>query len=185
MVDRQLAYQVKMAILSLPKNFGFYQILMRQWINLINPPEILDIGLVGEVVSINNRIIKSLINNQFIPVIAPVGVGKDNETYNINADLVAGHVASSLEARKLILLTDVEGVLDRDGNLVSSITADDAKKMITRGVINEGMIPKLHCCLDALKGGVEKVHIIDGRKEHALLLEIFTNEGVGTEIVFN
>ena len=148
-----------------------------------NPPEIIDIGLVGEVVSVNNRIIKSLINNQFIPVIAPVGAGKDNETYNINADLVAGHIASSLEARKLILLTDVEGVLDRDGNLVSSITADDAKRMITRGVINEGMIPKLQCCLDALKGGVEKVHIIDGRKEHALLLEIFTNEGVGTEIV--
>jgi len=150
-----------------------------------NPPEIIDIGLVGEVVSINNRIIKSLINNQFIPVIAPVGAGKDNETYNINADLVAGHIASSLEARKLILLTDVEGVLDRDGNLVSSITADNAKRMITRGVINEGMIPKLQCCLDALKGGVEKVHIIDGRKEHALLLEIFTDEGVGTEIVLN
>ena len=150
-----------------------------------NPPEIIDIGLVGEVVSINNRIIKSLIDNQFIPVIAPVGVGKDNETYNINADLVAGHIASSLEARKLILLTDVEGVLDRDGNLVSSITADDAKRMIIRGVIKEGMIPKLQCCLDALKGGVEKVHIIDGRKEHALLLEIFTNEGVGTEIVLN
>ena len=150
-----------------------------------NPPEIIDIGLVGEVVSVNNRIIKSLINNQFIPVIAPVGVGKDNETYNINADLVAGHIASSLEARKLILLTDVEGVLDSDGNLVSSITADDAKRMITRGVIKEGMIPKLQCCLDALKRGVEKVHIIDGRKEHALLLEIFTNEGVGTEIVLN
>jgi len=150
-----------------------------------NPPEIIDIGLVGEVVSVNNRIIKSLIANQFIPVIAPVGAGKDNETYNINADLVAGHIASSLEARKLILLTDVEGVLDRDGNLVSSITADDVKRMITRGVIKEGMIPKLQCCLDALKGGVEKVHIIDGRKEHALLLEIFTNEGVGTEIVLN
>ena len=150
-----------------------------------NPPEIIDIGLVGEVVSVNNRIITSLIDNQFIPVIAPVGVGKDNETYNINADLVAGHIASSLEARKLILLTDVEGVLDRDGNLVSSITANDAKSMVTRGVIKEGMIPKLQCCLDALKGGVEKVHIIDGRKEHALLLEIFTDEGVGTEIVLN
>ena len=150
-----------------------------------NPPEIIDIGLVGEVVSVNNRIIKSLIDNQFIPVIAPVGVGKDNETYNINADLVAGHIASSLEARKLILLTDVEGVLDRDGNLMSSITANDAKSMVARGVIKEGMMPKLQCCLDALKGGVEKVHIIDGRKEHALLLEIFTDEGVGTEIVLN
>ena len=149
------------------------------------PPEIIDIGLVGEVVSINNRIIKSLIDNQFIPVIAPVGVGKDNETYNINADLVAGHIALSLKARKLILLTDVEGVLDGSSNLVSSLTADDAERMITHGVIKEGMIPKLKCCLEALKGGVEKVHIINGRKEHALLLEIFTDEGVGTEIVLN
>ena len=147
------------------------------------PVEIIDIGLVGEVVAVNSQIIKSLIANQFIPVIAPVGVGKDNETYNINADLVAGHIASSLEARKLILLTDVEGVLDGDGNLISSLTAGDAKKMIARGIIKEGMIPKLQCCLDALKGGVKKVHIIDGRKEHALLLEIFTDEGVGTEIV--
>ena len=148
-----------------------------------NPPEIIDLGMVGEVVSVNSRIIKSLIGNQFIPVIAPVGIGKDNETYNINADLVAGHIAASLKAKKLILLTDVEGVLDGDGNLVSSLTAKDANRMIARGVIREGMIPKLHCCLEALKGGVEKVHIIDGREEHALLLEIFTDEGVGTEIV--
>ena len=150
-----------------------------------NPPEIIDIGMVGEVVSVNNRIIKSLMGNQFIPVIAPVGVGKDNETYNINADLVAGHIASSLKARKLILLTDVEGVLDRDGNLVSSLTAEDANRMIAHGVIKEGMIPKLQCCLETLKGGVEKVHIIDGREEHALLSEIFTDEGVGTEIVLS
>lgn len=150
-----------------------------------NPPEIIDIGLVGEVVSINNQIIKNLIDNQFIPVIAPVGAGKDNETYNINADLVAGHIASSIKAKKLILLTDVEGVLGRDGSLVSSLTAEDANRMIADGVIKEGMIPKLQCCLEALKGEVEKVHIIDGRKEHALLLEIFTDEGVGTEIVLN
>jgi len=150
-----------------------------------NPPEIIDIGLVGEVVSINNQIIKNLMDNQFIPVIAPVGAGKDNETYNINADLVAGHIASSLKAKKLILLTDVEGVLGRDGSLVSSLTAEDANRMIADGVIKEGMIPKLQCCLEALKGEVEKVHIIDGRKEHALLLEIFTDEGVGTEIVLN
>jgi len=150
-----------------------------------NPPEIIDIGLVGEVVSVNNRIIKSLIDNGFIPVIAPVGVGKDNETYNINADLVAGHIASSLKARKLILLTDVEGVLGRDGNLISSLTAEDANRMIADGSIKEGMIPKLQCSLEALKGGVEKVHIIDGRKEHSLLLEIFTDKGVGTEIVSN
>jgi acetylglutamate kinase len=118
-------------------------------------------------------------------VIAPVGAGKDNETYNINADLVAGHIALSLKARKLILLTDVEGVLDGSSNLVSSLTADDAERMITHGVIKEGMIPKLQCCLEALKGGVEKVHIINGRKEHALLLAIFTDEGVGTEIILN
>jgi acetylglutamate kinase len=150
-----------------------------------NPPEIIDIGLVGEVVSVNNRIVKSLINNGFIPVIAPVGVGKDNETYNINADLVAGHIASSLKARKLILLTDVEGVLGRDGNLITSLTAEDANHMIADGSIKEGMIPKLQCSLEALKGGVEKVHVIDGRKEHSLLLEIFTDRGVGTEIVPN
>lgn len=148
-----------------------------------NPPEIIDIGLVGDVVSINTRIITSLIENQFIPIIAPIGVGKDNETYNINADLVAGHVASSLKARKLILLTDIEGVLDDHGNLVSSLTIEDAQRMTAQGTIKEGMIPKLQCCIEALKGGVEKVHIIDGRKEHALLLEIFTDEGVGTEII--
>ena len=150
-----------------------------------SPPEIIDIGLVGEVVSVNDRIIKSLIDNGFIPVIAPVGVGKDNETYNINADLVAGHIASSLKARKLILLTDIEGVLGRDGNLITSLTAEDANHMIADGSIKEGMIPKLQCSLEALKGGVEKVHVIDGRKEHSLLLEIFTDRGVGTEIVPN
>ena len=148
-----------------------------------NSPEIMDIGLVGEVVSVNTRVIASLIENQFIPVIAPVGVGIDNETYNINADLAAGHVASSLKARKLILLTDIEGVLDDHDNLISSLTIQDAERMTARGVIKEGMIPKLQCCIEALKGGVKKVHIIDGRKEHALLLEIFTDEGMGTEII--
>ena len=148
-----------------------------------DPPEIVDIGLVGEVVSVNTRIITSLIENQFVPIIAPVGVGKDNETYNINADLVAGHVAASLKARKLILLTDIEGVLDDHDNLVSSLTIEDAERLTARGVIKQGMMPKLQCCIEALKGGVEKVHIIDGRKEHALLLEIFTDEGVGTEII--
>ncbi len=147
------------------------------------PPEIIDIGMVGEVMSVNDRLIKGLIDNQFIPVIAPVGVGKAGETYNINADLVAGHIASSLKASKLILLTDVEGVLDNEGNMISSLTEDEASRMIAEGIINEGMIPKLQCSLEALNGGVEKVHIIDGRKEHALLLEIFTDEGVGTEIV--
>lgn len=150
-----------------------------------DPPETIDIGLVGEVVSVNSRIIDSLIDNQFIPVIAPVGIGKDNETYNINADLVAGHISSALKTKKLILLTDVEGVLDGDGELISSIKAGDAEKMIANGTITEGMIPKLQCSLEALKGGVEKVHIIDGRKEHTLLLELFTDQGAGTEIVLN
>jgi acetylglutamate kinase len=148
-----------------------------------DPPEILDIGLVGEVVAINSRIIESLIDNQFIPVIAPVGVGKDSETYNINADLVAGHISSAVKAKKLILLTDVEGVLDGSGKLITSIKASEAEKMIADGAITEGMIPKLQCSIEALNGGVEKVHIIDGRKEHALLLEIFTDKGIGTEIV--
>jgi acetylglutamate kinase len=146
-------------------------------------PEIIDIGLVGEVVAVNSRIIVSLIDNQFIPVIAPVGIGKDSETYNINADLVAGHVSSALKAKKLILMTDVEGVLDSSGELISSINASEAKKMIAHGTITEGMMPKLQCSFEALQGGVEKVHIIDGRKEHALLLEIFTDQGVGTEIL--
>jgi acetylglutamate kinase len=148
-----------------------------------DPPKIMDIGLVGEVVSVNTRIITSLIENQFVPIIAPIGVGRDNETYNINADLVAGHVASSLKARKLILLTDIEGILDEHDNLIKSLTTDDAEHLTARGIIKEGMIPKLQCCIEALKGGVEKVHIVDGRKEHALLLQIFTDEGVGTEIV--
>jgi acetylglutamate kinase len=147
------------------------------------PPEIIDIGLVGEVVSVNSRIIESLIANHFIPVIAPVGIGKDSETYNINADLVAGHISSVLKAKKLILLTDVEGVLDSGGKLISTIKASEAEKMISHGAISEGMIPKLQCSIEALHGGVEKVHIIDGSKEHALLLEIFTDQGVGTEIV--
>ncbi len=148
-----------------------------------NPPEIIDIGMVGEVVSVNNRVLKSLMDNQFIPVIAPVGVGKKNETYNINADLVAGHIASSLKARKLILLTDVEGVIDGHGNLIASLNVEDVRNMIANGDITGGMIPKLQCCLKALESGVEKAHIINGTKEHALLLEIFTDEGVGTEIV--
>ena len=148
-----------------------------------NPPEIIDIGMVGEVISVNNRVLKSLMDNQFIPVIAPVGVGKKNETYNINADLVAGHIASSLKARKLILLTDVEGVIDGHDNLIASLTVEGVRNMIDNGDITGGMIPKLQCCLKALESGVEKAHIINGTKEHALLLEIFTDEGVGTHIV--
>jgi len=147
------------------------------------PPEIIDMGMVGEITSINNRILKSLMDSQFIPVIAPVGAGKKGETYNINADLVVSHIATSLKARKLILLTDTEGVLDKEGKLISTLTIKDAKKLINDETIKGGMIPKITCCLEALQGNVKKAHILDGRENHAILLEIFTKVGVGTEIV--
>jgi acetylglutamate kinase len=146
-------------------------------------PEVVDIGMVGEVIGINPMVINSLDENKFIPVIAPVGVGKQGETYNINADLVAGQVAEALGAEKLILLTDVKGVCDQKGELLSTVKISQARKLIQEGVVGEGMIPKVECCMDALKGGVGKTHIIDGRVKHAVLLEIFTKEGVGTEVV--
>jgi acetylglutamate kinase len=142
-----------------------------------------DIGLVGEVVGVNPKVIESLDQADFIPVIAPVGVGLDGATYNINADLVAGKIASALHAEKLILLTDVVGIKDKDGNLISTMASEEATQLIKDGVINSGMIPKVECCIDALGGGVAKTHIIDGRVKHAVLLEIFTTEGVGTEVV--
>jgi len=147
------------------------------------PPEIIDMGMVGEITSVNNRILTDLLAGQFIPVIAPVGGGKRGETYNINADLVAGQIAASLKARKLILLTDTEGVLNKEGKLISTIRMKDSPKLVEDGTIKGGMIPKIQCCLEALRGGVKKAHIIDGRKDHAILLEIFTKVGVGTEIV--
>jgi len=147
------------------------------------PPEIIDIGMVGEVTSVNNGILTNLMDGQFVPVIAPVGAGRKGETYNINADLVAGHIAASLKARKLILLTDTEGVMDREGRLISTIRTDSAPSLIEDGTVKGGMIPKLRCAVQAIKGGVRKAHIIDGRKKHAILLEVFTKEGVGTEIV--
>jgi len=146
-------------------------------------PEIIDIGMVGEIVGINPLVIESLDQNKFIPVIAPVGVGRDGETYNINADLVAGEIAEALHAEKLILMTDVEGVKDKKSSLLSTLKENQARKMIQDGVVGAGMIPKVECCINALKGGVEKTHIIDGRVKHAVLLEIFTREGVGTEVV--
>lgn len=145
--------------------------------------EFIDIGMVGQIEAINPTIIHTLDENKFIPVIAPVGVGEHGETYNINADLVAGQVAEALNAEKLILLSDVEGVKDKNGNLLSTLKVNHARKLIQDGVIAEGMIPKVECCIEALKGGVGKTHIIDGRIKHAVLLEIFTKEGVGTEVV--
>jgi len=147
------------------------------------PPEIIDMGMVGSITKINNRILLSLMDSQLIPVVAPVGAGKKGETYNINADLVAGRIATSMKARKLILLTDTPGVLAGDGELISTLRANQARELIDEGTVSGGMIPKVNCCLEALEKGVKKAHIIDGRLEHALLLEIFTNVGIGTEIV--
>jgi acetylglutamate kinase len=146
------------------------------------PPEIIDMGMVGEVIKVNPVIIRTLESGGFIPVIAPVGVGESGETYNINADWVASKVAVALDARKLILLTDVEGVLDKKGTLISSIMADAIYQMLEEGILKGGMIPKIRCSLEALDRGVERVHIIDGRKPHAVLLELFTDTGIGTEV---
>ncbi|MFC1825234.1 acetylglutamate kinase [Thermodesulfobacteriota bacterium] len=147
------------------------------------PPEIIDMGMVGVITKINNRILLSLMDSQLIPVIAPVGAGKKGETYNINADLVAGRIAASMKARKLILLTDTPGVLVGDSELISTLRSNQARELIEEGTVTGGMIPKINCCLEALEKGVKKAHIIDGRLEHALLLEIFTKVGIGTEIV--
>jgi acetylglutamate kinase len=142
-----------------------------------------DIGMVGEVRAINPMVIEALDRSDFIPVIAPIGVGERGETYNINADLVAGEVAEALRAEKLLLLTDVEGIRDAQGNMIPTLDIDRAAQLIREGVIGEGMIPKVECCIEALRGGANKTHIIDGRLRHAVLLEIFTREGVGTEVV--
>jgi acetylglutamate kinase len=147
------------------------------------PPEIIDIGLVGKVTEINAALIASVEKDGFIPVIAPTGVGDNGETYNINADIVAGEVAAALKAEKLVLLTDVEGVLDETGQLINTMNDKEVIDMIQAGTIKGGMFPKVKCCMKALKGGVKKTHIIDGRLKHAILLEIFTDRGIGTEII--
>jgi acetylglutamate kinase len=147
------------------------------------PSEIIDLGLVGKVKAINAELILSLARDGFIPVIAPTGAGDAGETYNINADIVAGEVAAALKAEKLILLTDVAGVLDERKELINTMTNRRALEMIDAGVVDGGMFPKVKCCLKALKGGAGKAHIIDGRLKHAILLEMFTDSGIGTEIV--
>ncbi len=152
------------------------------------PPEIIDIGRVGKVSKINPQVLVSLERDGFIPVIAPVGVGPDSQAYNINADLVAGAIAGKLRAEKLILLTDVPGVLGSGGEgeeqrLIHSMTMEEVEKAIDEGTASGGMIPKLKACLKALRQGTKKAHILDGRREHAILLELFTDAGVGTEIV--
>lgn len=147
------------------------------------PPEIIDAGHVGKVTQVNPEIIETLTAKGFIPVIAPVGVGKYGETYNINADLVASEVASALKAARLLLLTDVDGVLDKEKNLVSTIEAERVPGLIQDETVTGGMIPKIEYALDALRQGVEKTHIINGKRRHSLILELFTDQGIGTEVV--
>jgi acetylglutamate kinase len=142
-----------------------------------------DLGLVGDVEKVNPQVISCLEEGGFIPVVAPVGAGPQEKPYNINADTAAGALSAALGAEKFILLTDVPGVLDAAGDLISSLPEEEAERLIREEVVSGGMIPKLRCCLNALRGGVPKAHIIDGRAPHALLLELLTNEGVGTEIV--
>src|SRR5471032_3012177 len=147
-----------------------------------NPKELIDIGRVGEVESIDPEIVRLLTAQNFIPVIAPVGVGKDGESYNINADLVAGKLAEILKAEKLVVLTNTPGVLDKNGNLLTGLTAKKIDELFADGTISGGMLPKIGSALEAVKNGVNSCHIIDGRVEHAVLLEILTSEGVGTLI---
>ena len=145
-------------------------------------PEIVDIGHVGEVEAINTSVIRMLLDAGYIPVVAPIGAGKDGTSYNINADLVAGKIACVLEAEKLILMTNVPGLLDHDQKVLSGVSAETVDRLIDEGVVHGGMLPKIRCALDAVKSGVPSAHIIDGRVDHALLLELFTDEGVGTLI---
>lgn len=149
------------------------------------PPEIIDIGQVGEVHQINAEVLRTLTQSGMIPIIAPIGVGENGEAFNINADLVAGSIASAMRTEKLLLMTDVAGVMDANGELVSSMTVAEAADMLQDEVLRGGMIPKVQCAIDAVQGGVKKVHIIDGRVPHAILLELLTDSGVGTEIAKN
>lgn len=145
-------------------------------------PEIIDIGQVGEVEFINTDIVDMLVKGDFIPVIAPIGVGEGGASFNINADLVAGKMAEVLKAEKLMLLTNITGLLDKQGNVLTGLTTAQVDDLIADGTIYGGMLPKIRCALEAVQGGATSAHIIDGRVPHAVLLEIFTNEGVGTLI---
>ena len=144
--------------------------------------EIIDIGQVGEVASVNKELLHMLVQGDFIPVIAPIGVGADGESYNINADLVAGKVAEALCAEKLLLLTDIAGLMDKQGNVLTGLSTEQVDALIEDGTIYGGMLPKIRCALDAVQAGVRSAHIIDGRVPNAVLLEIFTDSGVGTLI---
>ena len=144
-----------------------------------------DIGYVGRISKINSEILELLIKNKYIPVIAPIGIGMDGKSYNINADIAAGEIASALKAEKLLVLTDVEGVKtsDESNTILSKIQVSDANKLIDQGIISHGMIPKVTSCIDALNNGVSSVHILDGRMPHCIMLEMFTDQGVGTMII--
>ena len=146
-------------------------------------PEIIDIGHVGSITNIQIDVLNTLVQSEFIPVIAPVGVGKDGESYNINADIVAGAIAQALNAEKLVLLTNTPGILDADKTTLSSLNKAEVEALIADGTISEGMLPKVDCAIDAVSGGVNSVTIVDGRVPHALLLEVFTDSGVGTQIL--
>lgn len=147
------------------------------------PPEIIDIGRVGKVKKVNPEVLHTLIEKDFIPVIAPVGIGPNGEAYNVNADLVAGAIAGSMKAEKLIYLSDVEGVKDVEGKLISTLNIEHIDELIEKEVIKGGMIPKVKSARKALREGVKKVHIIDGRVPHSLIIELFTDEGLGTQIL--
>jgi acetylglutamate kinase len=149
----------------------------------LKAPEIIDIGHVGEVQTINREIIDTLIARDFIPVIAPIGVGPSGESFNINADIVAGKLAESLAAEKLMLLTNTPGVVDPDGTTLTGLRPGEAQQLISDGIIRGGMLPKITCAVEAVRGGVHSAHIIDGRVSHAVLLEVFTDSGVGTMIL--
>jgi acetylglutamate kinase len=142
-----------------------------------------DFGLVGDIEKVDPSLLHKLQSDHYIPIIAPIGTDREGNTYNINADLVAGAIAGALRAEKLVMMTDIKGIRDAKGRHLSTVSRKDVQRMVKKGTITEGMLPKVHACLDALAGGVGKAHIIDGRVPHAILLEIFTHKGIGTEIV--
>lgn len=158
------------------------KLLIRRSSPELQTPEIIDIGHVGEVVRINREILDLAAHSDIIPIIAPIGFGEDGETYNINADLVAGKIAEEMAAEKLILLTDVPGIIDEKGNVVSRLSVAEVEQLIKSGTISGGMLPKINCALSAVNNGVNTAQIIDGRVAHAVLLEVLTDEGVGTLI---
>jgi len=198
-VTNEATLEVVEMVLGGPVNSNIVQLLNRHGVKAVgltgkdgglieavkyrgeDPKGGVDYGLVGDVAAIHPEVVEALFD--FVPVIAPLGVGVDGHTYNINADVAAGHIAAALKAAKLIILTDVEGVKDKSGSLLHTLSFKEAGRMIEDGTISGGMIPKIKCCLSALERGAEKAHIIDGRVEHSVLLEIFTDTGVGTQII--